>query len=481
MTLNFIDRFFLKKQNRIAFYTGLGLVIFAFARNNGMFWDNILFSSIMGNHLYYHGIFNWNFPIAIDTGHPPFLAFLLASAWKVLGHKLWVSHLVILPFIIGFFYQLHLFVNYYLKNNFLAFFAFLLVVVDPTLSVQFFVVNPEIIFLFFFLLAVNAILYDKYYLKILALAFLSIISLRSMMLAAGIFIFESISILAIEKKGLKALLKPKFFLSYLLGSLPGVIYILWRLFTKGYIQTHPESPWSGFWHFASPEIFLKNFVIFGHRFLDFGRVFIFIFLIFSFIRFKKKLFTKEVKQLLLLAISSIIVVSVTNLLSTNTMGHRYFISANIVIVFLSYIILIRFYKKRRIIYSFLFIALLTGNLWIYPRNIAQGWDASLAHIPYHSLRLKAINYMDKNNIEIAETGSFSINTFPMDAIDFTGDSRAFQRYNGKNNYLFYSNIFNLKDDEYSNLDNNYVIIKEFKKFRIHIYIYKLKKNDTIRR
>ena len=474
ITSSLINTFLSSKRNRLFLYIFMGLGIFTFSHTNGMFWDNILFTSVMGNHLYDTGIFNWNFPIAFDTGHPPILATLLASAWKVLGHKLWVTHLVILPFTIGLFYQLHLFVNYFLKSHFLSFFAFLLIIVDPSLSVQFFVVNPEILFLFFFLMAVNAILYDIYYLKIIALGFLSIITLRSMMLAAGVFLFETLSILFIEKKKFKAVFNYRFITGYFLGSLPGVIYVLWRLVTKGYIQTNPDSPWAGFWHLASPEIFLRNLAIYGHRFLDYGRVFIFIFIFYALFRFKRNLFTKEVKQLILLAVSSVFIVSITNLLSTNTTGHRYFITAYMMVVFLSFIILIRFFKNKKLIYTLLFIGLLSGNLWIYPRKIAQGWDASLAHLPYHSLRLKAINYLDNNDIKIENTGSFSINTFPIDYIDFSEDLRSFAKYTGENEYLFYSNIHNLTDEMYDHIDHNYTIIKKFNRLRIHIYIYKLK-------
>lgn len=476
MTLReYITKILENYKNRNILYIVMGVFVFFLAHNNGMFWDNILFTSVMGNHLFENGLFSWNYPIPIDTGHPPFLAFLLASTWKLLGHKLWVTHLVILPFTIGFFYQLHHFTRYYIKDEIIAFLTFLLVLADPTLTVQFFVVNPEIVFLFFFLMSINAILYKKYSLKIIALAFLSIISLRSMMLAAGVFLFESINLVLIQKKSIKSLFKVKFLLSYVIGSLPGVIYILWRLFTKGYIQTHPDSPWVGFWHLASFETFIRNLIIFGHRFLDFGRVFILIFLLYSLIKFKKKVLTKEVLQIFVIAISSIFLVSVINTLSTNTMGHRYFISANIMIVFLSAYIWVTFYSSKKIIFSFLFFALITGNLWIYPRNIAQGWDASLAHLPYHNLRIQAIKYLDNNNIPIHETGSFSINVFPIDNIDFSGDKRSFSRYTGTNDYLFYSNVFNLLDEQYENIDTNYSIIKKFESKRIHIYIYKLNK------
>lgn len=71
------------------------------SRNFGMFWDNILFTTISGDYLYNNAVFNWNFPVKIDTGHPPFLGTLLAFFWKIFGQKLWVAHLVILPFTFG--------------------------------------------------------------------------------------------------------------------------------------------------------------------------------------------------------------------------------------------------------------------------------------------------------------------------------------------------------------------------------------------
>ncbi|MFQ3306498.1 MAG: hypothetical protein ACI9K4_001570, partial [Polaribacter sp.] len=82
-----------------------------------MFWDNVLFASKMGNELFTNALFNWTMPDSFDPGHPPFLGFLLAIFWKILGHKLWVSHLLMLPFIIGFFYQLFEFTGYFIQKQ----------------------------------------------------------------------------------------------------------------------------------------------------------------------------------------------------------------------------------------------------------------------------------------------------------------------------------------------------------------------------
>jgi hypothetical protein len=81
-----------------------------------------------------------------------------------------------LPFIIGFFYQVYNFIGHYIqkKQHFLL--GFLTVLADPTLATSFVLVNPEIIILFFFFHSVNGILKQKILFKFIDLFFLSIIS-----------------------------------------------------------------------------------------------------------------------------------------------------------------------------------------------------------------------------------------------------------------------------------------------------------------
>lgn len=464
---------FKDKLTKLIFFSLIGILVFIVSHTNGIFWDNVLFASRMGNQLYENSLFNWYMPDSFDPGHPPFLGFLLAIAWKIFGHHLWVAHLVILPFTIGLLYQLHLFINYYIKDKTLVFYALILLVADPTLSAQLVIVNPEVLSLFFFFLAVNGILYNKYYIKLIGLFFLSIVSFRSMMLAAGLFLFDFLNQLFLQKKKIKSIVNTSFILSYLIGSLPGVIFVTWRLMTKGWLQTHPGSPWEDLWHLVSPTEFFRNVVVLGHRYVDFGRIFIFIFIFISYLLFKKNIFTKATKQLLLLAVTSVFGIIVTSLIATNTIGHRYFISSYLVIIFIAFLLIIQFYKHKKIIYSLLLLGLVTGNLWIYPREIAQGWDASLAHIPYYKLREDALHYLDKNDIRIEETATFFPNSTSIDDIDLSGDYRVFEKYTATNKYVMYSNVYNLDNEAYKNLDTNYTIIKKFEKFRIHIYIYKL--------
>lgn len=452
-----------------------GVCIFFVSNTNGMFWDNVLFASKMGNHLYLNSIFDWTIPDEFDPGHPPFLGFLLAISWKVLGHKLWVGHLLMMPFTIGVFYQLFKFISYFVEDKKNQILAFLLIIADPTLSTQFVIVNPEVIIVFFFFLAINGILFTNKISKFIGLFFLSIVSFRSMLLFGGLFLYDVFNAYLLEKKNLKKILNLKFLLFYFLSALPGFVFVCWRLLTKGWLQTHPDSPWAGLWGFADLKTFLKNCIFLVHRYADFGRVFIFILLVISCIFFGKKIISStKNKQLLLLAIASVFFIVVISLISTNTFGHRYFIVSYIAFTLLAYTILQQYYKSKKILFSLLFLGLLSGNLWVYPREISQGWDASLAHIPYHSLRIKAIDYLNKEKIDIDKVASFFPNLTTLDNIDFSKDQRAFTKFNTKNKFVFYSNIYNLTDEEYEILDTNYSILKEFNKNNISVTIYILK-------
>jgi hypothetical protein len=454
------------------FFAIFGVIIFLISKNNGMFWDNVLFASKMGNQLYYNSIFNWTIPDVFDPGHPPFLGFLLAIFWKIFGHKLWVSHLLMLPFVIGFFYQIYNFIGHYIHKKQHLLLGFLIVLADPTLATSFVLVNPEIVILFFFFLSVNGILKQKIFLKFIGLFFLSIISYRSMLLFAGLFLFDILNNLYINKQKLNLFFKLKFLVFYFLASLPASTFIVWRLASKGWLQTHPDSPWAGLWQFASPQIFFKNCVVLAWRYLDFGRVFIFLFLIISIIIYGKKIFNSpKNKQLLLLSISAVIFIIMISLFATNTFGHRYFIVSYICFTLLSVLVVLEFYKSKKIISLLLFLGLLSGNLWIYPKETSQGWDATLAHIPYHSLRIDAINYLNDHRIKIENVATFFPNYTSLNTIDLSGDTRSFSKFNGKNKYVFYATVYNLSDEDLRKLNKNYSILKQFSNLNINITIY----------
>jgi hypothetical protein len=118
--------------------------------------------------------------------------------------------------------------------------------------------------------------------------------------------------------------------------------------------------------------------------------------------------------------------------------------------------------------------LIGGNYIIYPDKIAKGWDSTLAHLPYYELRLKAIKYLDEKKIDFKETSSFFPNTASLDRIDLNHDYRNFKNYDDKSPYVFYSNIYNIADDEYDEIHNKdlYEVVKKFENKGIYITIFK---------
>jgi len=462
------------KTNIMVFLALLSLVLFFISIEEGMFWDNVLFASKMGNHLYENGIFNWNIPDSFDPGHPPFLAFVQAVGWKLLGKSLWVSHLVMLPFVFGLLYQLWRFVTFFSSKFIHQVLAFCLLFFDPTFTAQLLLVNPEVIQLFLFFLALNAIFYKQDFYKFIALAFLGIVTYRGMMLFAGLALFDFLLATVIEKRKFLSFFSKKNLLVYFLAALPAIIYITWRLTTKGWLQTHPQSPWAHLWHFVTIKEFGRNMIVLAQRFNDFGRCFVFLVLAILLLQQRKLWKVNAVQILFLLAACSTFFIIMVSVFSTNEMGHRYFIVAYLASILLAFEVIKQhlFFKQ---LYSFLLLALVTGNLWIYPTGISQGWDASLAHMPYFSLREKAISYLDSTKIPIEQVATFFPNESSIDDVSLNGDKRSFTAFTDSSKYVFVASVFNLSDKDLSTIETSFFPLKTFQKNRITVSILQRKR------
>lgn len=452
------------------------LLIILSSLNFGFFWDNVLFAYKMGNPLYIHGVFNWGcIPLADDPGHPPFLGTILAIGWFLFGQTLSVSHWMMFPFVFGVLYQIDIFIKQFITKDTYILPAFILVIADPTFLTQLILVNPEVIQLFFFFLALNGILKNKNNYKVIGLFFLGIVTLRGMMLCVGLFFIDILFNYFIHHKKLNLILNKKLITSYIIASIPAILFISWRVYVKGYISSHPNETYGNAWHYESITDFIKNFtrniIVMLQRFLDFGRIVPILFVLITLYKKKYVLKNPKVKSLLIIACFSTSIIIIISLLINNPMGHRYFILLYLSIGLLSFL-LIKEYTYKKTIYCILISSLILGNFIVYPDKISQGWDASLAHIPYWKLRKNAIDYLDKNKIQIDKTASFFPNHASLNSIDLSGDNRTFTEFTGEEEYVFYSNIYNLTDLNLSILNNDYVIAKSFESFNVRIDILK---------
>lgn len=462
---------------KVVVFFSISVCIGVLSSGIGLFWDNVLFAAKMGNQLYRQGIFNWDIPAAFDPGHPPFLATLMALGWTLFGKTLAVSHAMMLPFVMGLLWQLYAFVSHFVVQPAHRFWAMLFVCADPTLLSQLVLVNPDVVLLFFFFMAINGMLNRRWIWQVIGLAGLGIVSYRGMMVCAGVFLVDMFLHLWVERGRMGTFITKRRVATYALGALPALLFVGWRLLTKGWLIANPMANWGDAWGFESSADFAMNFtrngIVLIHRFVDFGRVFVLLFVGIALLRRGISKDGVRVRSLLIMGIFSTLVVYGTSLLIRNPMSHLYYLPSFLAFSLLAFVLLEPL-PRARWVYAFLLSMLLLGNAWVYPDRMAQGWDASLAHLPYWPLRAQALRYMDEHDISIDSTASFFPNVVAVDDVDVNGDLRAFVPFTGEEDFVFYANVFNLTDEEHALLERSYYPLQTFQRSQVRVVLYRRK-------
>ena len=457
---------------------GIALCIVIINSNNSFFWDGVHYGSIQPTFYYENHFSNLWIPEALDSGEIPSFAVYIATVWTIFGRTLTVSHFAMLPFVIGIVLQLFVLCQKFIKSKFVGI-AMLLILIDTTLLSQFSLVSPDLPLLFFFLLGLNALLENKKTLLTVCICFLFLSITRGILLSFCLLLLDLYLTFMTTKnrKEIFRLLLNKSMI-YIPGLLLFIIYNYYHFINNGWILSHEDSSWKGTQELVDAKGFLFNIALLCWRLIDFGKVAIWIILLILLIKLKKQFFKHEAsKPLLWLSIFLLLFVHVDLLWAKNLLAHRYFMSFNIVFSLLCSSILFSDLVSKKIKYFGLIVwfgVLLSGSFWIYPDKIAKGWDATLTHLPYYKLRQQAIGYLDENNIDFKETSSFFPNTAHLDEIDLNHDARNFKNYDGTSQYVFYSNIYNLKDKEYDEIHNKneYKVIKKFENKGVLITILK---------
>ena len=141
------------------FYLAFILLVIA-TSHNCFFWDTVLVPSCQASWYYGNHFSHFFLPDSINPGHPPFFPMYLAFAWTLFGRTLLVSHLAMLPFVLGIVFQANKLVSFYFsdKNRTIA---LMLLLADATLLSQCTLVSPDVILVLGFLTALNGLLYQK--------------------------------------------------------------------------------------------------------------------------------------------------------------------------------------------------------------------------------------------------------------------------------------------------------------------------------
>ncbi|MBQ3634088.1 MAG: hypothetical protein II951_00520 [Bacteroidales bacterium] len=442
----------------------------------GIFWDNVLFVSKIGGFLYSNSISDWfSLPVNIDPGHPLLPSSVLAAVWHVCGRSLAVSHLAVLPLVFCTLWQLMRLVAFFFPRSSHRLLCFALLLADPTLLSSLSLVGPEVFLLAFFFLALNSILRGELLLKGLALALLSLTSLRGMMLCGSLFLIDVFLPLS---------LRPSRFLSrpnvvcYLVAALPSLLFLLGRLCFNGWIISNPSDQWGDAFGFDSSSDFfsnlLRNLVVLAHRFLDFGRWPVVLFVVVMLILGLRSSLSVRVRSVLLMASLSALIVGGVSLFINNSIGHRYFTASYVLVALLAFEFLVSLPRLRVFLLPAFFVSLLTGNFWVYPDSMAQGWDASLAHLNYWGLRRNVAGYMHRHDISTAETATFYPNYVPSDYIFMDGDTVSPREFSGSEDYVLFSNVYNTAKDALPQIVESYVPDTSLSSLNVRVVLWRRK-------
>ena len=452
--------------------------------NFPFFWDTIQLASKHAHYFYESGFQSIILPNEIDSGHIPSLGMYLALIWKIGGKSLTISHLAMVPFVLGIAYQLILLIRKLFTADW-QLHAIILLLADATLLAQCTLISPDVMLVFFFLMALNNLLIKKTFWYPVALVGLTLSSIRGMMCVAGLFVAEliihfngdnSISSSGRYKKTFSEILK--ILKPFLPSIIIAICFFMWHYHKTGWIGYHKNMPWYPLFETVGIKGAFYNAFILGWRLIDFGRLFVWLAGAFCLWHYYKNrpVIPGILKSIIIILICIFLSISYAAVLHKNLSGHRYFLPVYLLIAILVTFYLFeitnsRFWKK--VIFYLMLAGILSGNFWIYPDRIAKGWDSTLAYLPYFPLREKMMDWMAKEDIPLSETGTLFPNIGPIEYIDLSGKKESFAEFDLKrNHYVFYSNVFNgFSDAELSELKMNWKPIKAYKFLMVKIILY----------
>ena len=355
--------------------------------------------------------------------------------------------------------------------------GFLVVCFDPTLLAQVSVVSPDVMLIAGFLICLVGILENNKWLTAIGAILLSLSSNRALMMMSALFLFS------LFKKEWSFNIRLKEFLNKIIPFLPAGIlalaYLIFHYQQSGWIGHHPESPWAPSFERVNFKGFMKNLIVLFWRLIDFGHVGFFLLMLY-FLRFQsiEKFSTKpKPYQLFILVCLIELFIYPFILFYKGLMGHRYLLplylmNGLLAVYFLATELSLQRYSRK--LFKLAFIIMLSGNLWVYPKKIAQGWDASLSYLPYNSLRSQALDYLSAQNIKLERVGSAFPNLRSLKETNLINDPSKFKAYDlSRDDFILYSNVMNkFSGSEIYQLELNWVLEKEWKLGTVFIKLYK---------
>ena len=455
----------------ICFYT----IIIFFSKDIPFFWT-------MGNVGFLaNKIYDSNFSQIIftnDNGMPPLYVIYLAFTWLIFGKSLLISHLAVLPFLVGIIIQLKKIARaLYPGISLLS--LYLLLLFEPTFLTVCIMGGYDLAIIFFFLFALNAIYFQKKNIFFfLSLIVLPLINLRGFTIVFGILFYDIYVYWKSFAKKFKFTQLIKYFSAYIISAVLFCCWLLYHYCAKGWYIVNPS--FDSFNRVNSLEMFLRNFIYIFWKIFDFGRFIIWMPVLFFSCKLllNKKLFKKENHAYVFLGFS-LLYYFVFFWPTSYPVSHRYLLLSLILVIipFLMIVDKIPYKLVRFSVIGFTCIALFMGNFIVYPERFGNGWDASIKFIPYFKIEKELDAFIKTNNIDPNHVGA----KYPMhfsrydtyltkDDFSFTDlDKKEFYKWD----YIIQSNISNtFTSDEIITLNNKWVRVKELRAWPVYIKLFK---------
>lgn len=452
----FMNRFFRNRELNSSLYIFLYVIIIYLSSELPFFWDNVLLSSRYAQHFYENGYSTLILPSALDAGHPPFYGLYLAIVWKIFGKSLVSSHWAIFPFVVGIVFAFSGICKKVIGNTSFLIFVLFILVAEPSLLSQIAFAGIDIALLSITLLCVYSLFSGKVKWLYFLLPILSMLSLRGIIFSIGIgfchfLLFNS------NRFGVKRAASVLPFYLPVITLL--MVWFSYHFYHTGFVtDNYMNNNWSEQYRMVTFKEFGKNMLVVVWRMVDQGRIFIWIplFVFLGRVFIKKTTITKE-QYLLWGTICILFFLLLPFLVFRNTpILHRYFL----IIYLLSGILLFSYVSdiKSRILKTTLtasvFAGLLSGHLWIYPFPIANGWDSTLAALPYFKAKEQVNNFIEQSSISPDRVTS----AFPMLA------GKKYTHLNEFNGFQFINKSKRaVKNSEfvlYSNVSNDFTLFEK---------------------
>ena len=434
------------------------------------FWDAVS-KSERASWIYDHNFSQFIVPIEINSGHPPLWITLLATLWALLGKTIWVSRLLLLLINIGVVYQILIFCKENFINTVSILFIFL-VILEPTLIAQSTILNNDMLLLFFTLLAINSLIGSRSFLFGLALTGLLFTNLR------GIYIFIAIGIIHIffYRNQLVEKLKNSSY-CYVFPIVLFGIFCFYQYKALGWFIVNQNADFNSHRKIVGLKQILINILVFAKSFLEYGRIFLFIFFIPLAYKYAKSKAHQNLKinRLLVMFIVFAIILFLGTVFFSNPFGDRYFMICFIISI-LATMNLLNHYKNDiiRNVVLVLIVGFITGHFWVYPPTKAQAWDSSLAYLNIYDVERKMETSIDSLKIPRNKIGTrIPLNTRNYSSFSEMAPSDYYSDFDiDFNHYILLSNIENeTKDHEFNHIRYNWKLLKCYSNKGVFMSLY----------